>query len=197
MPTDGQLTSSTTPDGRDFARSRYRRNLLRRARPQPRRGVPGRTGQMRDMLQPGRFLFSYGIFYPDGHDGKFEAKHIVFVGRGADEFASRRRTGGSSQIQADLATSTSNAQFARRPRSTSASTAPSSTSTARKIGTRRARRPTPSRAWSTASPSAYLLTGDDTLPRGRREGHRVPPRALCASSTTRTRTSSTGTTPST
>ncbi|HEV8603553.1 MAG TPA: AGE family epimerase/isomerase [Gaiellaceae bacterium] len=39
------------------------------------------TGQMRDMLAPGRFLFAYGVFYPEGERHSFEAKHLVFVGR--------------------------------------------------------------------------------------------------------------------
>src|SRR6266545_4058739 len=39
------------------------------------------TGQMRDMLAPGRFLFAYGVFYPEGEWHSFEAKHLVFVGR--------------------------------------------------------------------------------------------------------------------
>ena len=38
------------------------------------------TGQMADMLAPGRFVFAYGVHYPE--PGKpFEAKHLVFVGR--------------------------------------------------------------------------------------------------------------------
>jgi len=39
------------------------------------------TGPMRDMLTPGRFLFTYGIFYPEGSDYHFEAQFILFVGR--------------------------------------------------------------------------------------------------------------------
>ena len=39
------------------------------------------TGQMREMLDRGRILFVYGIFYPEGGDTVFEAKRIVFVGR--------------------------------------------------------------------------------------------------------------------
>ncbi|HAJ64843.1 MAG TPA: hypothetical protein DCP31_41060, partial [Cyanobacteria bacterium UBA8543] len=42
------------------------------------------TGIMRSMLVPGRYLFTYGIFYPDSP--KFEAKQIVFVGRKADDY---------------------------------------------------------------------------------------------------------------
>ena len=43
------------------------------------------TGPMRDMLSPGRFVFSYGIFYPEDKL-KFEAKHLTFLGRGLDEW---------------------------------------------------------------------------------------------------------------
>ena len=39
------------------------------------------TGPMRDMLTPGRFLFTYGIFYPEGGEYHFEAQFILFVGR--------------------------------------------------------------------------------------------------------------------
>ena len=39
------------------------------------------TGQLRDMLVPGRFLYVYGLFYPENEDCHFEAKHIVLTGR--------------------------------------------------------------------------------------------------------------------
>jgi mannose/cellobiose epimerase-like protein (N-acyl-D-glucosamine 2-epimerase family) len=45
---------------------------------------PDATGTMRSMLVPGRYLFTYGIFYPDSP--KFDAKQIVFVGRKADDY---------------------------------------------------------------------------------------------------------------
>jgi mannose/cellobiose epimerase-like protein (N-acyl-D-glucosamine 2-epimerase family) len=44
------------------------------------------TGSMRDMLVPGRQLFTYGTFYPEGGDFNFEAQFILFLGRKADEF---------------------------------------------------------------------------------------------------------------
>jgi len=44
------------------------------------------TGQMRDMLVAGRYLFTYGIFYPEGAGVTIEAQFIVFVGRQPDEF---------------------------------------------------------------------------------------------------------------
>ena len=40
---------------------------------------------MADMLANGRFVFAYGIHYPES--GKpFEAKHLVFVGRAETQF---------------------------------------------------------------------------------------------------------------
>ncbi|OGO31471.1 MAG: N-acyl-D-glucosamine 2-epimerase [Chloroflexi bacterium RBG_16_54_11] len=44
------------------------------------------TGPMRDMLVPGRFLFTYGTFYPEGNDFFFEAQFLLFVGREPDEY---------------------------------------------------------------------------------------------------------------
>ena len=45
---------------------------------------PDATRQMREMLLPNRYLFTYGIFYPDSL--KFDAKQIVFVGRQTDSY---------------------------------------------------------------------------------------------------------------
>ena len=45
---------------------------------------PDATGSIRSMLVPGRYVFTYGVFYPDS--SIFEAKQIVFVGRQADDY---------------------------------------------------------------------------------------------------------------
>ncbi len=47
-----------------------------------------RTGQLAEMLTPGRFLFVYGVFYPDGQQGghQFEGKELVFLGDKVDEY---------------------------------------------------------------------------------------------------------------
>lgn len=45
---------------------------------------PDATGQMRAMLEPGRYLFTYGIFFPDSDI--FEAKQLVFAGRSAGDY---------------------------------------------------------------------------------------------------------------
>ncbi|MDJ0736286.1 MAG: AGE family epimerase/isomerase [Nostocaceae cyanobacterium] len=47
-------------------------------------GYPDATGTMRTMLVPGRYLFTYGVFYPD--NDIFDAKQIVFVGRKKDDY---------------------------------------------------------------------------------------------------------------
>ena len=56
------------------------------------------TGQMRDMLQTGRFLYAYGVFYPDVAMS-LEAQHIVFVGRGPTEFVFEKPDWWVRQIQ--------------------------------------------------------------------------------------------------
>ncbi|MBT8227805.1 MAG: AGE family epimerase/isomerase [Dactylosporangium sp.] len=51
------------------------------------------SSQLRGMLEPGRFLHVYGVFYP-GESGKggpadssaFEAKHVMLFGKGAKEY---------------------------------------------------------------------------------------------------------------
>jgi anti-anti-sigma factor len=44
------------------------------------------TGQMRDMLVPGRYLFAYGLFYPEGGTHVYEAKTLTFPGARAHDY---------------------------------------------------------------------------------------------------------------
>jgi mannose/cellobiose epimerase-like protein (N-acyl-D-glucosamine 2-epimerase family) len=44
------------------------------------------SGLVNQMLVPGRFVFAYGIFYPQGGGHVFEAKRLVFVGRKEDQY---------------------------------------------------------------------------------------------------------------
>ncbi|MFN8522588.1 MAG: AGE family epimerase/isomerase [Chloroflexota bacterium] len=48
-------------------------------------GYQDSSGQMRQMLGDGRFVFAYGIYYPES-SMKFEVKHLIFVGRDAAEY---------------------------------------------------------------------------------------------------------------
>jgi mannose/cellobiose epimerase-like protein (N-acyl-D-glucosamine 2-epimerase family) len=58
------------------------------------------TGRMREMLVPGRYLFVYGIFYPQAGGHAFDAKHIVFIGREADEYRVEEKDWWIRQIRA-------------------------------------------------------------------------------------------------
>ena len=57
------------------------------------------TGQMRDMLVPGRFLFTYGVFYPQAGGHVYEAKHIIFPGAHAHDFVFEKPDWWVKQIQ--------------------------------------------------------------------------------------------------
>ena len=137
----------TTPGGKDFqiklganCYAEIVRNL----------GEPFQdaTAQMRSMLSPGRFLFAYGIFYPED-EVKFEAKYLVFLGRTEEEFRFEKQDWWVRQVR-EIADFYLKAQF------------PDGEVDFRQYRTqltlegRRpepfARRPTPSRAWSTGSP---------------------------------------------
>ncbi len=48
------------------------------------------TGSMRDMLVPGRYVFTYGTYYPEAGDEVFEAQYLLFVGRREGEFVFER-----------------------------------------------------------------------------------------------------------
>lgn len=69
------------------------------------------TGQMRDMLEPGRFVYAYAIFYPEGDGFTIEAQSFLFTGRHADEFAFEKQTWWVRQIE-QLGDFYTRAQFA-------------------------------------------------------------------------------------
>lgn len=56
--------------------------------------------QMRSMLAPGRFLYVYGVYYPEGGHNAFEAQFIVFVGRSVENWAFERSDWWPNQITA-------------------------------------------------------------------------------------------------
>ena len=68
------------------------------------------TIQMGSMLVPNRYLFVYGIFYPEAGQHKFEAKHIVFVGRTESEYLFEKPDWWVNQIRS-LANFYLNSQF--------------------------------------------------------------------------------------
>jgi anti-anti-sigma factor len=68
------------------------------------------TSQMASLLVPHRYIFAYGVFYPEGGENKFEAKHIVFVGRTEGEYLFEKPDWWIKQIR-NLANFYINAQF--------------------------------------------------------------------------------------
>lgn len=56
--------------------------------------------QMRDMLESGRFLFVYGIFYYEGGGFNFEAQYLVFPGKKGGEYLFEKQDWWVKQIQA-------------------------------------------------------------------------------------------------
>ena len=62
------------------------------------------------MLDRGRMLFAYGIFYPEGGGTNFEAKHIVFVGRSSTTIVFERPDWWVQQVR-EVADFYLNAQF--------------------------------------------------------------------------------------
>lgn len=57
------------------------------------------TGNLKDMLEKGRFLHAYGIFFPESGDMRFEAKHVVLFGRSEEEFRFEKPDWWASQIK--------------------------------------------------------------------------------------------------
>ena len=68
------------------------------------------TGKMRSLLESGRYLYAYGIFYPDSPD--FEVKFLVFVGYQVDRFLFENPTWWVNQVRS-LANFYLNAQFGK------------------------------------------------------------------------------------
>jgi mannose/cellobiose epimerase-like protein (N-acyl-D-glucosamine 2-epimerase family)/anti-anti-sigma regulatory factor len=68
-------------------------------------GVP-----IESLLVPGRYMFAYGIFYPEGEDTKFEAKHLIVVGQTEHDWRFESADWWVNQIR-DLAEFYFNAQF--------------------------------------------------------------------------------------
>src|SRR5687768_9360233 len=58
------------------------------------------SGLVSTMLVPGRYLFAYGIYYPEGGTHVFEAKRLVFLGRTENQFMFEKQDWWIKQIGA-------------------------------------------------------------------------------------------------
>src|ERR1051325_3623887 len=61
-------------------------------------GWVGGDEQMKN-LTPGLYCYAHGMFYPEGGDNRFEAKHMVFVGQKPGEYAFEQQDWWIKQIQ--------------------------------------------------------------------------------------------------
>jgi mannose/cellobiose epimerase-like protein (N-acyl-D-glucosamine 2-epimerase family) len=58
------------------------------------------TANLREMLTPGRYVYTYGVFYPQGGAHVFEAQFLVFVGRKPQEYLVEKQDWWVRQIRA-------------------------------------------------------------------------------------------------
>ncbi|MDX2272344.1 MAG: AGE family epimerase/isomerase [Cyanobacteriota bacterium] len=72
------------------------------------------TGQMRQMLTPGRYLFAYGVFYPEPAGYQFDIKHLVFLGRTDTDYRFEKPNWWVDQV-AQIADFYLHAQFQDQP----------------------------------------------------------------------------------
>ena len=57
------------------------------------------TAQLRDMLTPGRYLFTYGVYYPEGGSFTIEAQFLLFLGRKVDEYGFEQQDWWVKQVE--------------------------------------------------------------------------------------------------
>lgn len=86
----------TTTDGRDFTLTLTNTTYAEMIRnlDEPYQDC---TGQMRDMLVPGRYMYAYGIYYPEAAL-VFDAKHLIFTGRTPTQYKFERSDWWVNQI---------------------------------------------------------------------------------------------------
>ena len=126
------------------------------------------TGQMRGMLTPGRYVFTYGIFYPDGNRNTFEAQFLVFLGRTEGEYFFERQDWWVNQIRA-LGDFYLRAQFGDQPVDYNNYRTTIKLSGEKERDNYRQETDTISRlVYGLAS--AYMLTGDDRYLEGAEKG---------------------------
>jgi mannose/cellobiose epimerase-like protein (N-acyl-D-glucosamine 2-epimerase family) len=95
-PAKGTFTLKT-PDGRSYDAKLTQATFAEG----PRNlgdGWVGGDEQMKS-LPIGAYCFAHGMFYPEGGDAKFEAKHMVFVGQKPGEYAFEQQDWWLKQIQ--------------------------------------------------------------------------------------------------
>ena len=124
--------------------------------------------QMRSMLVPGRYLFAYGVYYPEKGSYTFEVQFMIFPGRKEDNYVFERPDWWVKQIES-LGDFYLNAQFGEGPVDYDNYRTTITLSGERPADNYRQETDTISRlVYGFAS--AYLLTGDDRYLEGAEKG---------------------------
>lgn len=124
--------------------------------------------RMHDMLNPGRYLFTYGVYYPEGDGYTFEAQYIVFVSGKPEAYDFERQDWWVHQIK-ELGDFYLRAQFGDEPVNYDNYRTTISLSGQKPLDHYRQETDTISRlVYGFAS--AYLLTGDDRYLEGAEKG---------------------------
>ncbi len=88
-----------TSDGRPFA-IRLKKNTYAQVMRDLGEPYVDCTAQIPSMLTPGRYVYTYGTFYPEQSGQVFEAQFLIFVGRKPGEYLSERSDWWVKQIKA-------------------------------------------------------------------------------------------------
>lgn len=72
------------------------------------------TGSVHSMLTEGRYMYAYGVYYPEKGGHTFEAQFLLFVGRRPDEFSFERQNWWTEQLR-EIAKFYRKAQFGTDP----------------------------------------------------------------------------------
>ena len=57
------------------------------------------TSQIGAMLTPGRYVYAYGVYYPENNGHSFDAQFLIFVGRKPDEYVFEKQDWWVRQIE--------------------------------------------------------------------------------------------------
>ncbi len=132
------------------------------------------SGRLTELLVPGRHLFAHGVFYPENGANAFEAQRLLFSGQDCDGYFFEQPDWWVRQLK-ELATFYRQAQFGSAKRPDYGVYRTMLRLSGHKADGGRQETDTISRlVYGMAS--AYMVTGDDGLPRDRRAGYRVPAR---------------------
>lgn len=109
--TDTDIFGIKTSDGREF-KAKLSAMAYAKIIQNFDEGYPDVTASMKSMLEPGRFLFVYGVFYPDSDI--FDVKQVVFAGRSPQDYVFEKQNWWVQQVNA-LGNFYLKAQFGEEP----------------------------------------------------------------------------------